>query len=173
MKSKLLLIIVLLAVVGGGYYAYSQMGSDDGLKLNVSKMAGSNGMSKDAVSGSLMELATKGIPLKCEYSVQGNSFEGIIKGKNFLGKVKTPEGKGNILMKQNCMYTWEEGAVEGISWCFDDSEQSVWEQTGDNMPDEYKCRPTVVTDSAFNMPAGVTFMNLSDMMDNMENYVME
>lgn len=174
MKSKLAPIVAVLAVVGGGYFAYSQFKPSDDAGIDVvDEMKDQMEDAKDnLVSGTLMDFVSKGVPFKCSYSVEGSSFEGIIKGKNFLGKIKSQTGEnGNVLMKENCRHTWEEGAIEGFTICFEDPEEDIWEQPS-GMSSEYNCRPTVIADNAFDLPKDVTFMSLEDMMMNIENHTM-
>ena len=77
--------------------------------------------------------------MKCTYKVEGNEYESFIKGENYRGKIKTAEGKtGEVIMKNNCMWTWTVEEAQGIKTCFEESD------TGDTylalrhwMPKEY------------------------------------
>lgn len=109
-----------------------------------------------------------GIPMKCTYSVGGNEYEGFVKGKMWRGKIKSAEGKiSEVIMKDNCMWTWSSEQTEGFKACFDETEAdaNMWDQdTVANI--EYNCGPTAITESKFDPPEGIEFMDYSQMMMN-------
>ena len=113
--------------------------------------------------------------MKCTYTVEGNEYESYIKGENYRGKIKTAEGKtGEVIIKDNCMWTWSEEEVQGIKTCFEVSDPEtpdVWEQpqgaVGTNMT--YTCLPAAVTDAEFTPPSNIEFMDLDAMMEGLGN----
>ena len=107
--------------------------------------------------------------MKCTYKVEGYEYEGYIKGEKWRGKVKTADGKtGEVIMKDNCMWSWEEGVDQGMKTCFEETEGDDYWGGGDSTtetPDiDYNCAPTAVTDSKFNPPSNVNFMDLDQLM---------
>jgi hypothetical protein len=123
--------------------------------------------------GTLKEAVALGVGMKCTYEIEGNKYEGYIKGENYRGKIKTAEGKeGGVIMKGNCMWTWTEGESQGVKICYDETdveteETDVWEQPqGTVGPDmTYTCVPAAVTDAQFTPPADVNFLDLESMME--------
>ena len=169
--KKLLVLGVVLLLVGcnkGGVGGATEAGGG--------KAVGGGNVGGDLVAGSLMAMATKGVPMKCSYTVNDIETEGWIKGKKFRGKmqVEGKQGTGNVIMKDNCMWTWGEGEAQGVKMCFEEGEgTSFWEESEEkmeNMPQgapanvEYKCRPGVFGDEKFTPPTDVKFMNLDEIM---------
>ena len=105
-----------------------------------------------------------GIPLKCGYQVGDVEYEGYVKGKQWRGKIQTSDGKtGEVIMKDNCMYSWTEETKMGVKMCF---EEDMWEtdEYQEAAPGiEYHCLPAAVTDAQFNPPSGINFMDISQM----------
>ena len=50
--------------------------------------------------------------------------------------------------------------------CYEEEELDIWEQPEEELPIDYVCYPTVATDAEFNLPAGITFMDLDALMNN-------
>jgi hypothetical protein len=104
-----------------------------------------------------------GIPLKCSYKINNVSYEGYVKGKQWRGKINTGQGMvGEIIMKDNCLYSWEEGKTQGMKTCFD---KDVWDtnQQGGDQNIEYICAPALVDDSQFVPPTNINFQDLSQL----------
>lgn len=137
-------------------------------------------------SGTLQAAVALGVPMKCTYTVEGMEVEGLIKGKQYRGKMKNQQGQmGEVIMKDNCMWTWGEAAgqgVQGVKMCFDPEEgKDIWdpeswdeaETEGAQPPDvEYRCNPAVVTDAQFQPPANIEFMDLDQMMQGFKEGAM-
>lgn len=146
----------------------------------------SSGQGQGPFSGTLQAAVALGVPMKCTYSVEGTEVEGWIKGKQYRGKIKNQQGQmGEVLMKDNCMWTWGEAAgqgVQGVKMCFDPEEnKDLWdfeswdesETEGAKPPDvEYHCNPAVVTDAQFQPPANVEFVDLDQMMQGFKEGAM-
>lgn len=158
--KKLLPIIVVLAAVGVGAYIF--LGKNGG---GIAEKA------SDAFTGSLRAAVEKGVPMKCTYTVEGNEYEGLIKGENWRGKMKSADGKvGEVIIKDDCMWSWDPEKKEGVKMCSQAAEESAEGETAGSVWDqgsfdaggvEYRCVPTVVTDSQFEPPSDVKFMDLS------------
>ena len=113
--------------------------------------------------------------MKCTYSIEGNEYVGYVKGKSWRGSMKSADGKtSEVIMKDNCMWTWEEGVAQGMTTCFEpvegEEDTDFWEGTesGGTSPDvNYSCMPAVITDSKFDPPTNVEFMDLNQMMQGL------
>lgn len=157
--------------------------------LNQAKEAGDNAMQagnkaaakfseKNPFSGTLKAAVELGLPMKCTYEANGAKGEGVIKGKQYAGQMSMEGKMGNVIIKEECMWSWEDGAESGIKTCFDTSsmegeegeESSFWdfEQNQNAANQNYTCFPTVVTDAAFTPPANVKFLDLDQMMQSGE-----
>jgi len=129
-------------------------------------------------SGTLQAAVALGVPMKCTYQVEGMEAEGFIKGKQYRGSMVSADGaKGEVIMKNNCMWTWEQDKNEGFTMCFDPEEgKDIWdpeawkeegsqtEVTGPPPDMEYRCVPAVISDSQFEPPADVKFLDFDQMM---------
>ena len=73
---------------------------------------------------------------------------------------------GEVIIKDNCMWSWSEGESQGMKTCFDAAEQDIWDEPqGASASDvEYHCVPTVITDAKFIPPTNIEFMDLDEMM---------
>ncbi|MBU0572795.1 hypothetical protein KKH23_02330 [Patescibacteria group bacterium] len=161
-KGKQLIIIVLVIAAAGGAWFFLKGGNGTSVGDLTEKVSESS-----PFSGSLKAAVALGVPMKCSYEVNGVEYSGIIKGKQYKGKVTMQDGKeGNVIMKDNCMYTWSDVDNQGIKTCFDEEEYDMWEQPEGSAPIGYTCLPAVVTDAEFNVPSGVNFMDLDAMMEN-------
>lgn len=133
-------------------------------------------------SGPLAAAVALGVPMKCTYTVNGVETTGYIKGKQFRGMMDVQGKQGNVIMKDNCMWTWSEGEADGVKMCYEgDQAQQLWdnpEAAAENpepnaTPEEamspapqieYNCLPTAIGDDEFTPPADVNFVDLGEMM---------
>ncbi len=129
---------------------------------------------EEMLIGSIKEMAEKGIPLKCTYKQGENEFEGVLKGKAWHGKMKTSDGQvAEVIVKDNCMWSWNSAdkLKQGAKICFEEKEattggekQDVWEQSQIDNPDiKYTCFPTTVSDSDFEPPKEIQFIDLNQL----------
>lgn len=164
-NTLIILIVILLAIAAVIWFTMFRGKSPLG------------GASKDSpFTGGLAAAAALGVPMKCEYSAEGATYTGIIKGKSYKGEAKMPDGTvGNVLVLDNCMYSWSNEEKEGIKSCFEEEENTFWQDTDStdtttqtseaSFDYEYKCFPTVVSGSEFDVPKDVNFMDLSSFGD--------
>ena len=129
---------------------------------------------EEVFTGSLKEAAEKGIPLKCAYKQQDNEFEGVLKGKSWHGKMKSKDGQvAEVIIKDNCMWSWNPGdkTNQGAKICFEDKNATegsentdVWEKSEvDNPNVKYTCLPTTASDSEFEPPKEIQFIDLNQL----------
>ena len=116
--NKLLPIALIVLAVGAVIYIFINRGSSN-TSVDV---ASPDSSTPDTFSGMLKDAVELGVVMKCTYEVEGNEYESFIKGENYRGKIKTTEGKtGEIIIKDNCMWTWSEEETQGIKICFEES----------------------------------------------------
>jgi len=134
------------------------------------KKPGTSSLKSKAFSGTLKAAVQLGVPMKCKYQVNGMEYEGHVKGKKWRGKMKYPDGRqGEVIMKDNCMWSWSDNDKQGITMCFEPTEddQDMWDQPeGATAPDiDYNCSPTVITDAMFTPPSDINFSDLEGLMN--------
>lgn len=166
MKKLLpIVIIVVLVSVGIGVFIFMNKETGDKPKDTVS----SNSQKSDTFSGMLKDAVKLGVAMKCTYKVEGGELESFVKGENYRGKIKTADGKvGEVIIKDNCMWTWTEEESQGIKTCFEEPDSqtaSIWEQpqgtTGTDV--SYTCIPTTIANDKFTPPSNVNFMDIDSM----------
>jgi hypothetical protein len=115
--------------------------------------------------GKLKEAVMRGVPMKCTWKQGEYSGEGYIKGKQYFGEMRTPQAEGFVIMKNDCIWSWNKGETQGLKLCFEptEEEEDFWEV--ENAPTgQYTCVPAAVTDSKFDPPANVNFLSMEEMM---------
>lgn len=159
--KKILPILVILIAVGVGFYFLKTKDSSESVLTDLTEKK------SELFSGSLKAAIELGIPMKCEYQVAEGKAEGYIKGQQWRGKMEFADGrKAEIIIKDNCMWSWVDTEDQGMKMCFDEAEQDIWDesQEGSASDVEYFCVPAVVTDAKFIPPADIQFMTLDEMM---------
>jgi len=179
--NKTLPIIIVLAVIVIGAGAYFIFGRSKSTvptdSITVSTETTETTVS-ETFSGTLKEAISLGVGMKCTYNVEGNEYEGYVKGENYRGTMMTAEGKtGTVVVKDDCMWIWEEGDTEGLKICdtaIETEEEDevageggVWEQSSGGVGSEtdYNCVPYAVSDAQFTPPANVNFLDPTEMVE--------
>lgn len=135
-----------------------------------------NGGEKGVVEewkGSLKEMVAKNVSMRCDYDDgQGNSWTSYVKGRNYYAERVGDGKKGYVLMKDICMWSWSDDEDQGIKICWDeeDLEGSMWEDPGQYGTSEYNCVPTVIANSKFDVPKGVSFLDMNQVQQMYEDY---
>lgn len=167
--KKYLPIILVVVVIGVAGFFLMNRGSG---KINVDETPSGNKEGETFI-GSLTDAIKLGVAMKCTYEVEGNEYEGYVKGTSYRGKMTTAEGKvAEVIVKDNCMWSWDEVQKQGMKTCFEMTEEEIeeggiWDQSGAASADiNFKCVPTAVTDAQFTPPTDIQFMDLDSMMEN-------
>lgn len=182
--SAITILVIVGVLLVGGFFLYkggnfASLGgksSDDSMEM--SKDAGDKKGSSDDYTGSLQKMMKLGVPLKCNYTVEGNEFEAYIKGDKFKGTVENADGTlGGLVMQGNCMYAWNMDEDQGYKMCLEETESFIdedamqkYENSGSpNAPvvTDYNCRPAIISDADLEPPSNVTFMSMDEMMNSM------
>jgi len=167
--KKLLPVLIILVVAGAGWYFLK------GNKAGENGAISLPGIAKTYNAKGIKAVIDLGIPMKCSYKVGDMEYEGYVKGKQWRGHMKLPNGnQGEIIFKDNCMWSWDVNK-QGSKMCFQLEEgEDLWDQPQQDttMDLDYKCRPAAITDAKFTVPSDVTFMDLDQTMpSNMDTYM--
>jgi len=182
MKKKLPLIIVgvvvVVALVIGGWWFLGR-GQQISLPTAPSKV-GEQVPAEEGGSfvGKLKDALTLGQSMKCTWKKdENNSATSYIKDTNIRTEITQEGEKAYVIVKDNCTYSWQEGESDGFKACFEPEEMEVEEEergvaapeeTTMETPDyEYNCEPAIVPESMFNLPAGINFLSMEEMMGGM------
>ena len=184
--KKIISIIAILVVVAAAVTAWFYFAGRT--TLNSEKGETRQGETKESgnFAGQLKDMVMRNVPLKCTFAdVEGNSGVGYVKSKKYYGEV-TGDGKTSyVIMVDNCMWSWSLEEKQGVKMCFDVEEGEDlwkdWEGTDEgakmNTPQgNYNCRPATVSDSLFNPPQDIEFMDMDELMnfgEEMEEKVTE
>lgn len=168
MNKALPIIIAIVAIVAVGFIAWNFLGKGEVSVpvpgVEVKKEAGEEG---ETFVGKLKDMVARGASLKCSYTQNGFTGTSYIKNKKVYGEVTGENKTGYVIMIDKCMWSWSEGEAQGVKMCF---EEDVWEEEEDGAAPteaEYSCIPAIVSDSKFNPPANVNFMEMGEMMEEM------
>ena len=170
MKKVLPIVLVVIVVGIVGFFLMNR--GDGGVSIDKTPAGLNEG---ETFTGSLIDAVKLGVAMKCTYEVEGNEYEGYVKGTNYRGKMTTAEGEiMEVIVKDNCMWSWSEEENQGIKTCFEETEMEaeeggIWEQSGASADINYRCVPAAVTDAQFTPPANTEFMDLDSMMEDLRN----
>ncbi len=166
--KKILPIIIVVALLGVGAFALLGKGEgESGSEISESSQAETDSAPTIQKFTALKAAVELGIPMKCSYSMGGVETEGYIKGEQWRGKMESQDGQtAEVIMKDNCMWSWGGGQPQGIKLCFtpEEGEGSVWDQD-DTSGLEYNCVPAAITDDKFTPPANIEFLDMSQGFD--------
>lgn len=177
-KLPIIIVVVILLVIGG-FFVLANINKTNAPTMtqdqNGQQMQAGQAMQEQeggSFMGALKDVIAKGTAFKCTSSVDTESgqgvIEGTVQGNNYLGKANVQGKMANILMKENCMWTWEEGKTNGFKTCFElaEGQTSMWGQYNQAALDaNVNCAPTVVGPGTFNPPANVNFIDMDQAMD--------
>lgn len=122
--------------------------------------------------GTLKDAITKNTPMKCESAMKGGdnqeaNMSGIIQGNQYVGRIDVNGKIGNVLMKDNCMWTWQEGAKSGVKTCFEPTQQDGDESWGNfdskQLNESVNCSPTMISPGTFLPPTNVSFLDIDEL----------
>ena len=172
-KIMLLGLGVLVVVGIGGYLiinnAQTQKENTDQSQSDLSSEQ--TGAVKNFV-GSIQEAMSMGVGMKCTYEVEGSQYEGYVKGNSYRGMVASAQGISQVIVKDNCVWSWSEDESQGVKMCSDPedgSDSSVWDnpESGLDTSLNYECSAVAVSDSQFSPPSDIEFIDFEAMMQNM------
>lgn len=158
-KTVIGIIIAVLLVGVGGWYFYSSRNS---------------AANKPQLMQSMKELIASGVSQKCDFSEPQSNTSGTIYIAG--GKVRgdftstSPSGVvgGHMISDGTSVHTWMEGMTQGFTSSFDMSGAPGGGDTQQGLDPskktDYKCEKWSADESKFQLPSGITFVDMSTIM---------
>jgi len=161
--KKIIPILIIVIIVAGGI-GWVIMKRNQAPVSQTTGEESSNQKKTKEFNGSLKAAIALGVPMKCTWKTGDFSNTGYIKGKKYYGEINQGGQKMRIIIKDNCMWSWELNSPQGIKNCFD-NEETLWEkQESQENNNNVHCVPTAISDSKFNPPANVKFLTYENLM---------
>ncbi len=160
-KTVIGIIVAVVVVAAGGWYFYS------------SKGASMMGTDKPQVMQSMKELVASGISQKCDFSEPQSNTSGTIYiagGKvrgDFTSQTQAGTVTGHMISDGTTVNTWMDGMSQGFKSSFAMTEGTGTDTQKGLDPDkktDYKCSPWSADETKFQLPGGITFTDMSAMM---------
>lgn len=164
MKKVLPIVIVGLVVLGiGGWWFFG--GKDAEAPTMPSEIEEEIEEESETFTGKLKQAIAMGVSMKCTYTQGDFTGTSFVKGRNYYGEVSSQGIKSYVVMKDNCMWSWSEEQSQGVKMCYEnDIFEEEFEQQGQGQVSigaEYHCLPSVFSESRFNPPDNINFMDMN------------
>lgn len=185
MNKQLIVAAVILVLVGAGLYMF-QMGKvatpGDAMKKSIDDAQKDLG----TISGSLKDLAAKGVPMQCSFTHTAETGDSAgtvyVVGDNMRGDfvIKQPNGtelKSHIIRYDNVTYSWSDDQKQGMKMMMSDTDVETMKNNMEGMMKDnpqqfdvdsqnmdYACKPWLPNSTSFNPPSDITFTDLSAQM---------
>lgn len=170
----LIAVLALVIAVGGVGIglAWRTNYLDKWLPPNIKKMFGRGEKpEEESFVGKIADALKLGKVMKCTWSKGEDSTVFYIKSDKYYRGEVTSKGKvGYYLHSSDYTYVWQEGEERGVKWYWTPSvgEEEMpelgEEAVGATLDYEYDCRPATVSDSMFEPPPGINFVDMSQFM---------
>lgn len=165
-QNKLIFILIAVGLIGAGiWYFKPKAGPESG-----------SGKAEE-FSGTLVQAMKLGVPMKCQWQTNDSSGESYVKGEDMYVKMVTAGKTGYMIKKGKCIHSWEESTDQGVTFCQEDlpgaspaEAENLQPPAGDYQAQgvdwnvEYKCRPDMFEPNRFDLPAGIKFIDVAEMM---------
>ena len=167
MSKTVIGAIVVVILAAGGWYVYSQKGGTGAAMMQT------NTETPSAMQ-SMKDLVASGVSQKCDFTEPQSGTNGTIYiagGKvrgDFSSKTQAGTIAGHMISDGTTVNTWMDGMSQGFKSSFTASAApgNTDSQKGLD-PDkktDYKCSPWSADQSKFQLPSGITFTDMSAMM---------
>ncbi len=111
--SRIFIIIPIIILIAGLFIRFNQ----SFVKTTPKKaVVLSPTVVKEKISTQAAQLSLKG-PFVCQFSSQEATASGYIKNSKVYGKVEKKSGTTNILLNNDCFYTWGNASFTGEKIC--------------------------------------------------------
>ncbi len=175
MNKKALIAVAVIIVIAAAYLFITQDKDKDEFagKMPETRLADDSQM---VGNESLRALALKGKPLQCEVNQGSMNGKFFVDGKNMRSDFSTSlSGKtstGHMIVADDTSYTWMDGEKTGFKMKLSAQEQASAESGAQKKEQvdldakyDYKCATWSKDSSYFEVPSGVSFTDISAMMN--------
>lgn len=168
MKKSITIGIVILLLIGVGAFLFLKNKSPQNSSGQVTE--------RSASPKTLKEIFGLGLAQKCTY---GTGVVYVSDGKmrgDFTAPPESPSGGSHMIVVGNTSYIWMDGSKTGFKNTFNldatpppstSTEEGSQEPVDLSQPEDYVCENWVVDSSLFDLPAGVSFTDINEMMPDL------
>jgi hypothetical protein len=189
MKKALPLILIGAVVLAAGAYFLSQnnqtMPETAEPEQQEQQMSEEQEQTNDqsSITGNLKKILGMGRSLKCSWSSGDASGTTWVKNGMFYNEVSAEGNQARTIFKDDCMWSWQEGKEQGVKMCYspeeaeeiisgqsEETQENTGMDTDESVPADvnYNCQPATVSDSRFEPPADIQFLDIQQMMQGMQ-----
>lgn len=179
-KALVAIVVAVLVLLGGWYFASNK-------KSSTNMMGDEVMMEKSSGQTSLKDLFLKGVSQTCSFSLDDETYKSsgtvyVANGKmrgDFMYQVDETKQESHMLVMNETSYIWQDGQDKGYQVAFDETEPDVEtseasKQSVDvNEKVDYNCKPGIIGAVNFELPSGVEFMSVNEMMQDAKDKMME
>jgi len=164
MNKKVLIAIAVLLVLGAGIFV---------IKNKSTQNSSGQVTEKSTSPKTLKEIFGLGLAQKCTY---GTGVVYVSDGKmrgDFKAPSESPSGGSHMIVVGNTSYIWMDGSKTGFKNTFDlnatsppstSTEVESQEPVNLSQPEDYVCENWVVDSSLFDLPSGISFTDINEIM---------
>jgi hypothetical protein len=153
-KTAVILLLILLVLGAGGYWYFFMRGNGGG-------DGGGTGGGSQGFIGSLADALKLGKAMKCTVDTEYTKGTYYVKSGMLAGTATSSGQTMSFLVRDNCMYYWQEDQSQGFKMCWEPGSEQAddWEENLAQASEQYNCQPASVSNSIFNLPSGVDFVD--------------
>ncbi|MBU2592222.1 MAG: hypothetical protein ABH867_01100 [Patescibacteria group bacterium] len=170
----IVITILVIAIIGAAFIFSSKNSTVQPESLSEEieeETASRQEEQEESIVGSLKEALSVGRSMECTWKKDENNY-GLSRLKNdrVYTEVVAEGKKTHSIFADNCNYTWTEDESQGVKICIEpekteEGEVSQPEEFSWETPDiSYSCKEVVISDTIFDPPAGIEFINPFEMM---------
>jgi hypothetical protein len=171
MKKYLPIIIVLVVVgLGIGAYGISRGQKQTGINTQTESEEATETDKNEGVGfvGSLKDALKSGAAMKCSWKDDaGNYAETYVKTNKISYKMVVEGQTAYMIAKDKCVWSWSDESDQGMKICYEEDIMDDGElpTTGgiNTQGYEFSCVPSVVSDSIFEAPSNISFIDPMDL----------
>ncbi len=131
---------------------------------------------QSSFTGGLKDMLALGQEFKCETEVNGVAQTTFIKNGQFYSEMVVEGKLTKTIVRDNCMWNWQEGVPQGSTICFEPdeaegaeatagAEQSIFDVKGEDLPQtDLSCDKANVSNDLFTPPTDIKFTDIGALM---------
>ena len=103
MKKPIILIIAAGVLVIAGLFWVVTSQKSETITIDETKEPVVGESQEETFTGALKDIIARGVPMKCSYEIDGVGYEGLVKGKNYRGRVSGWSSNRNYCRRWLCL----------------------------------------------------------------------